>query len=628
MTLTKLLFIKALLLLPLTLQAADFNPQSHLDKPIVGEQLPLEEVIAYCEQRVTAVPEFQSVEQWQAFEKETRARVLDRVVFRGEAKKWRDADCKVEWLDTIAGGEGYKIKKVRFEALPGMWIPALVYEPEKLEGKVPVFLNVNGHDRAGKAADYKQTRSINQAKRGIIVMNIEWVGMGQLNTPGFSHSRMNQLDLCGTAGIAPFYLSMKRGIDILLAHPNADPARVGVSGLSGGGWQTIFISSLDPRVTLCNPVAGYSSYRTRARYPSDLGDSEQTPTDLGANADYSVLTAMLAPRAALLTFNATDQCCFAAGHALPPLLDAARPIYRLFGKENDLRWHVNHVPGNHNYGQENREALYRTIGDSFFPGDAKFVRNEIACEKEIKTADELNVPLPEKNEDFSSIAVRLSANLPRTESQATRQQLRELVRAKDYQVFAQTDDAAQQDGVDIIRWRLRLDQLWTLPAVEFSPAKPKSTVVIIADKGRTSISKEVQELLAAGNRVIAVDPYYLGESKLGRRDWLYSLLIATIGDRPLGVQASQLTAVARWVRKTHGPGDVKLLSVGPRASVMAAVAGAIEPDAFSAVESREGMKSLKELIERSALVSETPELFCFGLLEHFDVPQLRALGPK
>src|SRR6185503_3925327 len=136
--------------------------------------------------------------------------------------------------------------------------------------------------------------------------------------------RMNQLDLCGTSGLSPFYLSMSRGLDILLALPNADSARVAVSGLSGGGWQTITISSLDTRVKLCNPVAGYSSFRTRIHNFSDLGDSEQTPCDLGTVADYEHLTAILAPNPALLTFNIKDDCCFAADHALPPLIEAAR----------------------------------------------------------------------------------------------------------------------------------------------------------------------------------------------------------------------------------------------------------------------------------------------------------------
>ena len=156
---------------------------------------------------------------------------------------------------------------------------------------------------------------------------------------------------------------MSRGLDILLALPEADPARVAVSGLSGGGWQTIFISSLDTRVTLANPVAGYSSFRTRARNFSDLGDSEQTPSDLATVVDYAHLTAMLAPRGALLTYNAKDNCCFATGHALQPLLDAAGPVFKLFKADAKLRWHNNHVPGTHNFEQENREVLYRMLGD-------------------------------------------------------------------------------------------------------------------------------------------------------------------------------------------------------------------------------------------------------------------------
>jgi hypothetical protein len=114
------------------------------------------------------------------------------------------------------------------------------------------------------ANDYIQMRCINEAKKGALALNFEWLGMGQLKMDGFSHARSNQLDLVGTNGVALHYLSQKRGLDILLAHPNADPSRVAVTGLSGGGWQTILISSLDPRVTIAAPVAGYSSFVTRA----------------------------------------------------------------------------------------------------------------------------------------------------------------------------------------------------------------------------------------------------------------------------------------------------------------------------------------------------------------------------
>jgi hypothetical protein len=317
-------------------RASDSEPddlKALLGREVIGPRQTQAETEDYVEPRIVRMPAVQTAAEWERYAERLRADVLEKIVFRGEAAAWRDAKTKVEWLDTVAGGPGYRIKKLRYEALPGLWVPALLYEPEKLTGKVPVSLAVNGHDRNGKAAPYKQIRCINQAKRGMLVLNVEWLGMGQLRGDGFVHYRMNQLDLCGTSGLAPFYLCMTRGLDVLLAHEHADPQRVAVSGLSGGGWQTIVVSALDPRVKLANPVAGYSSFRTRVRHHKDLGDSEQTPSDLATVADYTHLTALLAPRPTLLTYNAKDECCFEAGYALPPLVEAAGPLFQLLGKE-------------------------------------------------------------------------------------------------------------------------------------------------------------------------------------------------------------------------------------------------------------------------------------------------------
>lgn len=304
-------FVVAFVVAVATALAADeATLRGFLDRQIVSPDLVMMEVERFCDIRVPRMPTVSSVKEWEKHAKQLRRDVLERIALRGQVAKWAKAKTKVEWLETLDGGEGYKIKKLRYEAVPGLWIPALLYEPDGLSKKVPVVMNVNGHDGKGKAAPYKQIRCINQAKRGMLALNVEWLGMGQLSKQNFKHYRMNQLDLCGTSGLAPFYLSMKRGIDALLSHKFADSKRVGVAGLSGGGWQTIFISSIDTRVTAANPVAGYSSYITRAHHHSDLGDSEQTPCDMATVADYTHLTALLAPRAALLTYNKKEQLLF------------------------------------------------------------------------------------------------------------------------------------------------------------------------------------------------------------------------------------------------------------------------------------------------------------------------------
>lgn len=600
-----------------------------LQQELLGPALPIAEWQRFCDARVPRMKSFTDAAAWQAEAERLRKEVLDKVVFRGEAARWREAQTRVEWLGTFAGGPGYRIKKLRYEALPGFWIPALLYEPERLAGKVPVIMNVNGHVGApGKAIGYKQIRCINQAKRGMLALNVEWIGMGQLGASGYSHARMNQLDLCGTSGLAPFYLSMQRGLDLLLSLRHADPQRVAVTGVSGGGWQSIVIGALDTRVTLCNPVAGYSSLRTRMEHFKDLGDSEQTPCDLATVVDYLHLTAMLAPRAALLTYNSKDNCCFESGYALPPLLDAARPIYGLFGQANALRSHINDDPGTHNYEIDNRQAFYRMVGDTFYTGQRDFDPREIPCDKEVKAFDELKVDLPADNQDFHTLALSLAKNLPRAlpaTALVARDRLRTLVQSRGMSLRAMPLDQIQREGLNIARWRLLCDSAWTVPAVEFSKGQPRRTALVLCDGGRAAAAAVAKRLLESGCRVIVLDPFGVGESIVPKKEYLATLVVAAVGQRALGIQASQIAAVAKWAAAKDSHSTVSVVACGPRAGVWALVAAALEEKVIAGVELHDALASLKGLLDKDWTVMQAPELFCFGLLQQFDLPQLAAL---
>ncbi len=601
-----------------------------LAQPILEPGTPQREVESFCEARVLRLPaadapERTSPEAWQKYMDGVRQNVLERVVFRGEANKWRSYEGKVEWLAVAESHEGYTIKKLRFEAVPGLWVPALLYEPAKLKSKAPVFLNVNGHDGAGKAANYKQIRCINMARRGIVVLNLEWFGMGQLRGPGFAHYKLNQLDLVGTSGVAPFYLAMKRGLDILLDHDHADPSRVGVSGLSGGGWQTIFISSLDPRVTLANPVAGYSSYLTRIHNHSDLGDSEQTPVDLAATGDYAHLTAMLAPRVALLTYNEKDNCCFAAPHALPPLLEAARPVYQLFAKAENLHEHINYDPGTHNFERDNREALYKVIGQHWFADSPSYSAVEIDSQADVQTAEQLSVELPADNLDLAKLAQQVAQNLPAPTPDCAALAATLRLPSSPGQVDPGKPDEAYIGPTHVSRWKLRIDDRWTVPAVEFALPTSGDTTILLADGGKNSTADHIARLLAAGRRVVAVDPFYFGESKIEKRDFLFALLVSSIGERPLGVQARQLQQIARLRKAANPTCRVAIEAIGPRTSLIALSAAASDDKAIDSVTLHGSLGSLKEVIEQGGQVDKTPEQFCFGLLAIADIAQMTAL---
>lgn len=645
--LTVLHVLSALLVASCGRVLADEQPvslQSVVQRPLVAEQQALQDVRRLTAGRVSTVRVPDDLPAWQRMAEHLRAAVLEQVVFRGTAAGWRSAAARVELLDETTvdaagdGRPGYRLQKLRLEVLPDMWIPAVLYWPQRLEGRVPVFLNVNGHDAAGKAAAYKQTRCIHMARQGIIAMNLEWFGMGQLAVSGFSHGRMNQLDLCGASGLAPFYLALSRALDVLLSLPQADPERVGVAGLSGGGWQTILISALDPRVTLCNPVAGYSSFRTRIDHFSDLGDSEQTPVGLGLTADYSTLTALLAPRAALLTYNDRDDCCFAAGHALPPLMSAAAPAYQLYGQPARLRTHVNSDPGTHNFLVDNRRALYRMIRDQWFDGEDKaFSTDEQPVDAELRTAEQLQVPLPETNLTFQSLAARLAADLPRFAvipedpaqrrvwQAALRRQLASVVRVVRQPVLSELVDSHRVGDTLVQRWRLRLGADWLVPLVELSREAAEKSVLVLHDGGRGAAMDQAEGLLAEGYRVFLLDPFLLGELGIAERSYLWALLVSTVGERPLGIQAGQLASVCRWIRENRRATALRLVTDGRRTGLIGLVAAGVYPEAVDAVEQHNALDSLHQVLQENLSFEQAPELFCFGLLEVVDVPQLQAL---
>src|SRR5688572_15128547 len=77
--------------------------ESALSKEILPRGLALEEVQAFCEARVPGVPRAASRDEWDRLAATMRKDVLDRIIFRGRAQRWREAPAKVEWLETIPG---------------------------------------------------------------------------------------------------------------------------------------------------------------------------------------------------------------------------------------------------------------------------------------------------------------------------------------------------------------------------------------------------------------------------------------------------------------------------------------------------------------------------------------------
>jgi dienelactone hydrolase len=578
----------------------------------------------------------QTAEEWTKKSDELRQEILDKIVYRGVPKEWYEKMPQIVWGDTIETGKGYVIRKLRYEALPGLWIPSLLYEPTKMNGKIPAVLNVNGHvGPPGKTQDYEQIRCINLAKRGVLALHPEWLVFGELSSEDFKHNRLAYLDLCGACGVSVFFLAIKRGIDVLVMYPNTDTEKIAMTGLSGGGWQTIFLSSLDTRITASAPNAGYIGLDYRADFIEDTGDVEQNPNDLLTIADYSHLTAMLVPKPTLLIYNEKDDCCFQTHRARPSVYEPIIPFFELFGKADDFALHNNKIPGTHNYDKDNREQFYKFI-NKYFLADSGTVDNEIPSDDEVLPYDDLIVGIPENNANFYTLAMEMMKEFPKNQppkgnisqwQKDSRYTLRNILKNKPMIAQASKIAEVSEGNLKSKHYKVSVNG-FTIPLVAISNSEKygNSIVLMFADKGKSTLIEQVKSEVEKGSTVIVLDPIFMGECMPVKGPvWQYTQMVSTIGERALGLQAGQIGAIIEWACQEFKCDKVSLYGVGWNASLVAILACALSNERIESVSVKDHLPSLKMLIENHLDYETHPVFFCFGLLEQFDVEELISL---
>jgi dienelactone hydrolase len=619
-------------------QTSPATVRAILARPIQPTAVTADQLQRYMTARIPKLP---ARSGWEKESQDLRRHLLDDIAFHGWPADWVKAPLVVREAGEVEGGEGYRLKKLQIEILPDFWTTAILYEPTGGAGKRPAILNVNGHDPIGKAAEYKQKRCINYAKRGIVALNLEWLACGELHLPEDAHDFGAHLDLVGANALGLFYLAMRKGLDVLASLPEVDTKRLGVTGLSGGGWQTIVLGALDERVFAAAEDAGFGSLESNITHPIDTDEVEETPQDFLQGQDYTHLVAMRAPRPTLLIHNAEDTCCFRAALVKPYIYDQIKPIFRWFSAEGALQWHENLDPGTHNYEIDNRQAAYAFFLSAFGMDNPSY---EIPSGRELKTSEQLTVGLPEGNLTILGVAKRLASRIerapiptsppqlePKGWAAAERLHLKDVVRYK--QVFVKNAWRlwnTKARGLDTLSYRFDYSDGLSATGVWLKAmAAPDHahTTIVLDDKGKKEAGEVVSDRVNREEQVLALDLLFNGEVLPQTPDSTdYELLVASLGSRPLGIETAQLVAAARWLAETSGNKKVRVETDGIRSQVVALTAAALEPALFSDIVVRNGMKSLAYLLDKPVPFRSAPELFCLDLYKDFDLDRLEAMA--
>lgn len=296
-----------------------------------------------------AMPEFKTLEQWQAFSEQLRMNILISTGLYPMPEK----TALSSRIFSMTRHEDYTVEKVLFESYPGFWVTGNLYRPIGKPGPFPAILTPHGHWTNGRLEDTELNsapgRCITFARQGYIVFSYDMVGYQDSKqiSHQFADSPRHQLWGINLMGLQLW--NSIRSLDLIAGLPDVDSARIACTGESGGGTQTFMLTAVDPRISVAAPVNMVSAHFQGGCL------CENAP---GLRLDYFnvEIAAMTAPRPLLLVSTKQDWTVNNPTVEYPMI----RSIYELHGAAD--RVHCVQFDYPHNYNRDSREAVYSWFG--------------------------------------------------------------------------------------------------------------------------------------------------------------------------------------------------------------------------------------------------------------------------
>jgi dienelactone hydrolase len=253
--------------------------------------------------------------------------------------------------------DGYRIEKLIFQSRPDVWVTASAYVPEPARGKVPAVLAVHGHWPWARRDSVVQSRCLGLVKLGFFVLAVDAFGAGErYPTPGRGtyHGALfgSTLWPVGQTLLGLQVYDNRRAVDYLRSRPEVDGDRLGVTGASGGGNQTMYAGAFDERFRAVVPVCSVGTYQAYLHAACCV--CEVLPGAMRIAEEGDVL-ALVAPRALMVVSATRDAYQFSVGEAEKSIA-RARSVFRLYGVDDHLAHAV--FDSGHDYSRPMREAMY------------------------------------------------------------------------------------------------------------------------------------------------------------------------------------------------------------------------------------------------------------------------------
>lgn len=427
----------------------------------------------------------------------------------------------------------YRIEKVIFESQPHFYVTANLYLPTTGHPPYPAILYPLGHERGGKTNPTWQQMLGSLATKGYVALTWDPIGQGerlQIYDEDLRESKVGdsttehtvvgaQCMLVGDHLARYTIWDSLRALDYLLSRKEVDPARIGLTGNSGGGTHTAYIAALDDRIQVAAPSCYITSWHLML---DTIGpqDAEQTfPFWLQQGVDYPDYLYAFAPKPYLILSAIRD--FFPIAGARETFAEAEK-VYAAIGAREKLG--MFEADDGHGYNKTRRLAAYDWFGRWLKgAGDTDpEPQVEMATPEELRCTLTGQVSTSLQGESVFTLnqkrLEKLKANHPTRPGDLLRN-VREAIRYEPATTPLQVNSygAISRSGYRIEKLIYESEPGILIPSLLYIPdagASKKAAVLMVTGDGKAASAPEAEQFAMSGTVVLSIDVRGSGETRV------------------------------------------------------------------------------------------------------------------
>src|ERR1051326_562298 len=253
--------------------------------------------------------------------------------------------------------KGYFIKKIAFQTRPGVYATANLYVPDGT-GPFPAVIHAHGHWMNSKAdEEFIQPVCHSLALNGYVCLAIDAFGAGERSTvhgtPEYHGSNLGaSLMNIGESLMGIQISDNMRGVDLLCSLPYVDANKIGATGASGGGNQTMWLAAIDERIKAAVPVVSVGTFQSYIMNSNCI--CELLIDGLTFTEEAGVLS-LIAPRALKMCNHYRDDIPTFVPAEMLKSYTKAKPVFQMLDAGNNISYSLS--DSTHGYWPDDRQVM-------------------------------------------------------------------------------------------------------------------------------------------------------------------------------------------------------------------------------------------------------------------------------